>query len=230
MSAMVYGGSIAGVPTTAYAAHPGTIVHAAPTTAYAAAPTTTVVQAAAPTTFAAAPVTTVVQPAAVHAAPALLQHPGAVPVPPADIMAGTATPADVNNQKAVFHASIDQQQKTAEALLMQQHQAQLANLNATTEHAKQQFAIQKDQELAAQKAQMEIQFRAQLHQLADTARTQKHGLEVQAAQLTADYEHVAKTHQLNQEKHAAEKRHYDAQIAMQGEMARLQQQAATVGR
>merc|ERR1719235_290951 len=108
-----------------------------------------------------------------------------MPTPPVDIMTGVATPADVNNQKTAFLGSIDQQLKAAEALLMQQHQAQLANLNATTEHAKAQFAIQKDEELAAQKAQMEISFRAQMHQLADAARAQKHGLEVQAAQLTS---------------------------------------------
>merc|ERR1719327_1808847 len=133
-----------------------------------------------------------------------------MPTPPADIMTGVATPADVNNQKAAFLASIDQQQKAAEALLLQQHHAQLENLEKSTEHAKQQFAIQKDQELAAQKAQMEVQFKAQVHQLADAARAQKHGLEVQATQLTADYEHHAKVHQLNMERHAAEKRHYDA--------------------
>jgi len=190
---------------------------AAPVVMMTAAPVTTL--AAAPVMH--TPVTTV---AAAPVAPIGYAPAPAQPVPPPDILSGHPHPNDIATQKAQYHKSIDGQLASAQSLLEQQHKHQLEYLAATIEQQKKDFNIQKEQEKAAQAAALTQQYTAQLHELQDAARMQRHQLEVQATQLHAEYQVKVAKQGLLHEQHQSEKKIYDATISLHQQMGQMQAQ------
>eukprot|EP00929_Paragymnodinium_shiwhaense_P119138 TRINITY_DN91015_c0_g1_i1.p1 TRINITY_DN91015_c0_g1~~TRINITY_DN91015_c0_g1_i1.p1 ORF type:complete len:309 (+),score=85.27 TRINITY_DN91015_c0_g1_i1:82-1008(+) len=116
-----------------------------------------------------------------------LAAPPHVPAPQ-PLTVGLPDPNSVQNQKAGFIKSLDEQLKTGAASLDQQVREQREQVRAQAEQQKAIFAMQVDQEVRMQEMKVEHRFATQVKELKQQAMRQRAALEQQALQLSLEYQ------------------------------------------
>lgn len=156
-----------------------------------------------------------------------LPHPVEPPVPPS-LTEGIPDPSSIENQKANYAKTLEEQLKQGTEVLEQQLKQRSEVLFQMGDQRKRQYALQVDQEIKQKEMELAQQHNEQLLLLQQAAQQQRSALEHQANALLLEYTQKKTQEDLIFQKYQFQKRQYETQVQYNEEMKELHalQQAA----
>jgi len=145
-------------------------------------------------------------------------------MPPQSLTIGMPDPATINKQKDTYNQMMDQQLKQGMDVLQAQVKYQKDYLHGQAQQQKAQFMMQIDMEVKQQEMQLEQQYAEQSMSLKAQEQEQRAALEMQAMQLTLDYNQRKSEDNMMKQQQTIEKNHNERQSEMHTEMVRISQQ------
>eukprot|EP00930_Biecheleria_cincta_P101967 TRINITY_DN9361_c0_g1_i2.p1 TRINITY_DN9361_c0_g1~~TRINITY_DN9361_c0_g1_i2.p1 ORF type:complete len:591 (+),score=115.11 TRINITY_DN9361_c0_g1_i2:39-1775(+) len=149
------------------------------------------------------------------------------PVPPGRLTPGSALedipdPTAIDEQKAAYNRSLEEQAKQGEDILKMQQKQQTEYIYQAAEAQKKQIICQIEQQAKQRELQLSQQFSQQCMSLQQEFQNQKMILERQAHDLAMEWQRRKSQEEMMHQQYEMQKAHYDDQIRMIREMQEAQ--------